>query len=59
MYQKRMAKIFLKNPGRALEVGANIRTTLASRNSKAALSSLSEVINFYHAGKGLYLGKFV
>ena len=56
---KRMAKNVLKNPGRALEIGANVGTAFASRNPKAALTSLPEVINFYHTGKGLYLGKFV
>ena len=56
---KKMAKNVLKNPGRALEVGANVGTAFASRNPKAALTSLPEVINFYHTGKGLYLGKFV
>ena len=49
----------LKNPARALEVGANVATAAASRNSKAALSTLPEVIIFYHTGKGLYLGEFV
>ena len=56
---KKMAKNVLKNPGRALEIGANVGTAFATRSPKAALSSLPEVINFYHTGKGLYLGKFV
>ena len=56
---KKMAKNVLKNPGRALEIGANVGSAFASRNPKAALTSLPEVINFYHTGKGLYLGKFV
>ena len=56
---KKLAKNVLKNPGRALEIGANIGSAVASRNPKAALSTLPEVINFYHKGKGLYLGKFV
>ena len=54
-----MAKNVLKNPGRALEIGANVGSAFASRSPKAALSSLPQVINFYHTGKGLYLGKFV
>ena len=54
---KKMAKNVLKNPGRALEIGANVGTAFASRNPKAALTSLPEVINFYHTGKGLYLPK--
>ena len=56
---KKLATIVLKNPGRALEIGANIATAAATKSPKAALSTLPEVINFYHTGKGLYLGKFV
>ena len=56
---KKMAKNVLKNPGRALEIGANVGSAFASKNPKAALPTLPEVINFYHTGKGLYLGKFV
>ena len=56
---KKLATNVLKNPGRALEIGANVATAAASRNPKAALSTLPEVIIFYHTGKGLYLGKFV
>ena len=56
---KKLATNALKNPARFLEIGANVATAAASRNPKAALSTLLEVINFYHTGKGLYLGKFV
>ena len=56
---KRMAKNVLKNPGWALEIGSNVGTAFAFRSLTAALSSLPEVINFHHTGKGLYLGKFV
>ena len=56
---KKLAKNVLSNPGRALEITSNIATAAATKNPKAALSSLPEVINFYHTGKGLYLGKFV
>ena len=56
---KKLAKNVLKNPGRALEIGANIATAAATKSPKAALSTLPKVINFYHTGKGLYLGKFV
>ena len=55
---KKLAKNVLKNPGRALEIGANIATAAATKSPKAALSTLPEVINFYHTGKGLYLPKF-
>ena len=56
---KNLATNVLKIPGRALEIGANIATAAATKSPKAALSTLPEVINFYHTGKGLYLGKFV
>ena len=56
---KKLATKVLKNPGRALEIGANLATAVATKSPKAALSTLPEVINFYHTGKGLYLGKFV
>ena len=56
---KKLASNALKNPSRLLEIGANIATAVASKNPKAALSTIPEVINIYHKGKGLYLGKFV
>ena len=55
---KKMAKNVLSNPGRALDLTAKIATAAASRNSKQALSTLPELITFYHTGKGLYLPKF-
>ena len=55
---KKLATNVLKNPGRALEIGANIATAAATKSPKAALSTLPEVINFYHNGKGLYLPRF-
>ena len=55
---KKLATNVLKNPGRALEIGANIANA-ATKSPKAALSTLPEVINFYHTVRGLYLGKFV
>ena len=56
---KKIAKNVLSNPGRALDLTAKIATAVATKSIKAALSTLPEVINFYHRGKGLYLGKFV
>ena len=56
---KKMAKNVLKNPGRALENTTNIATAAPSRNLKAFLSTLPELITFYITGKSLYLGKFV
>ena len=55
---KKLATNALKHPARFLEIGANVATPAASRNPKAALSTLPEVINFYHTGKGLYLPRF-
>ena len=56
---KKLATNVLKNQGRALEITLNIATAAAAESPKAALSTLPEVINFYHTGRGLYLGKFV
>ena len=56
---KKLATNAIKNPGRFLGIGANVATAAVSKNPKAALSTLPEVINFYHTGRGLYLGKFV
>ena len=56
---KKLATNALKNPVRFLEIGANVATAAASRNLKAALSTLPEVLDFYHTGKVLYLRKFV
>ena len=56
---EKLATNVLRNPGRALEFFSNIAIAAATKSPKAALLSLPEVINFYHTGKGLYLGKFV
>ena len=53
---KKLATNALKDPSRFLEIGANVAAATASRNPKATLSALPEVINFYHTGKGFYLG---
>ena len=42
-----------------MDITANIATAAPNRNLKNVLSTLSEVINFYHTVNGLYLGKFV
>ena len=41
---KKLATKIIKNPARALEIGANVATAAASRNPKATLSTLPEVI---------------
>ena len=56
---KKLATNVLKNPTRAFEIGANVATAAASRNPKAALSTLPEVIKFYHERQSLHLGKFI
>ena len=56
---KKLVKNVISNPGRALDLTAEIATAAATKSPKAALSTLPETINFYHTGKGLYLGKFV
>ena len=54
---KKIATNALRNPSRFLEIGANVATAAVSKNPKAALSAIPEVIKFYHTGKGLYLPK--
>ena len=56
---KKMAKNVLGNLGRALDLTAKIATAAASRISKQALSTITELITIYNTGKGLYLGKLV
>ena len=56
---KKLATNALKDPARFLEIGAYVATAAANKNPKAALSTLPEVINFYHRGKELYLPRFV
>ena len=48
---KKLATNALKTPATFLEIGANVATRAASRNSKAVSTTLPEVINFYHTGK--------
>ena len=57
---KKMATYVLKNLSRALEIGicAKIASAAASRNPKAILKTLLDVINFYLTGKSSYLEKF-
>ena len=54
-----MGKNLLSNPGGAFDLTAKIATEAISKNSKQALSTLTELLTFYNNGKGLYLGKFV
>ena len=56
---KNLAKNVLSNPKSASDLTAKIAIASATKSLKAALSTLPKVINCYHTGKGLYLGKFV
>ena len=54
---KSVGKKILNNPGRALELAANIGTAAASKNPKLIAATAPDIIKFVHQGKGLYLGK--
>ena len=54
---KIVGKKILYNPGRALELAANIGTVTASKNPKLIAATAPNIIKFVHQGKGLYLGK--
>ena len=56
---KKLATNAFRNPSRFPEIGANVATAAVSKNPKATLSAIPEVINFFYTGKGLYLGKFL
>ena len=53
---KKMAKNVLSNPGRALDLTANIATAAVSRN---VTKTLPQLITFCNTGKLLYLDKFL
>ena len=54
---KSVGKKILNNPGRALELAANIGTAAASKNTRMIAATAPDIIKFVHQGKGLYLGK--
>ena len=54
---KNVEKKILNNPGRALEIAANIGTAAASKNPKFIAATAPDIIKFVHQGKELYLGK--
>ena len=54
---KNVGKKILNNPGRALEIAANIGTAAASKNPRMIAATAPDIIKFVHQGKGLYLGK--
>ena len=56
---KNVGKKILNNPGRALEIAANIGTAAAGKNPKLIAATAPDIIKFVHQGKGLYLGKIL
>ena len=56
---KKLAKNVSNNPGRALDLTAGKVTAAVSKNSKQALSTLTDLTTVYNAGEDLYLGKLV
>ena len=54
---KSVGKKSLNNPGRALELAANIGIAAASKNPRMIAATAPDIIKFVHQGKGLYLGK--
>ena len=51
---KNVGKKILNNPGRSLEIAANIGTAAASKNPRMIAATAPDVIKFVHQGKGLY-----
>ena len=51
---KNVGKKILNNPGRALEIAANIGTAAASKNPRMIAATAPDVVKFVHQGKGLY-----
>ena len=54
---KKVGKKILNNPGRALELAANIGTAAASKYPRMIAATAPDIIKFVHKGTGLYLGK--
>ena len=54
---KNVGKKILNNPGRALELAANIGTAAVSKNPRMIAATAPDIIKFVHQRKGLYLGK--
>ena len=55
----KLASFELKTSGRALEITSDLATAAATKIPEAVLSSLPEVIIFYHTDEGFYPGIFV
>ena len=46
--------IMMKNPSRASDIGTTIGSAVVSRDTKAVLSTVPDLIGFYHAGKRFF-----
>ena len=53
----KVGKKIVNNPGRALEIAANIGIAAASKNPKFIAETAPDFVKFVHQGKGLYFGK--
>ena len=49
---KNFGKKIINNPGRTLELAANIRTAAASRNPRMIAATAPDIIKLVHQGKG-------
>ena len=56
---KKTAKTALSNPGRALNLTPKIAGAAVSKNSKQALTTVSELVTFCDSRKGLHFGIFL
>ena len=56
---KETAKNVTKNISRALDITANVASSLSSRNPENVLSTLPELIKTVHTGREVYLEKTV
>ena len=54
-----LVKKILKNPGKALEIAANIGTAAASKNLKLIAATAPNVIKFVHQEEGYTCVKFI
>ena len=54
---KTVGRKILNNPGKALELAANIGTAAASKNPRMIAATAIEIIEFVHQGNALHLGK--
>ena len=55
---KKLETNMMKNPGRALEIGARIGNAAVGENPTAASGTIPDVMFFHQTGNSLYLGNF-